>query len=445
MTSPDHITHSPARERRILSFLNLDGAQAAILCAERGLTAEHFRGDKEAELYALAMEIHGTGVLCADIFQEEAILKRQIVTAAEFADCTTQNPAEGMASMEIPRLAGELKRLHAEFCILKGAAQIPLAMKDGDKEALQKAISAISEAPGAVLPRATWQQTGLVEMARYRAIAAGKEDPDIRSLHWPWRTWDIDFKPMRRGELVIVAGYTSLGKSSLMRQVCLGVAKAGGNTALASLEMPAGDIFGLMAGSFCRQACGKFKTAHAQDQSDLLVAMETVRNLQLDVMDNDPTLAGLTGWAKARHNRNFLDLLVIDYLGIISDCQESRFKTKASAVGQVAGAFKRLATELGCVVILGVQINRNSQTESNRMPRLSDLKDSGDIEAHADRVILLHRPDEDASGAPQSIHDSVMERPRYFMQLFQEKGRNVGTGSTAMWFNRELANFEQGT
>lgn len=81
--------------------------------------------------------------------------------------------------------------------------------------------------------------------------------------------------------------------------------------------------------------------------------------------------------------------------------------------------------------------------DGNREPRLSDLKDSGDIEAHADRVLLLFRPDMDkANKCEQSTHESLSERPRYFMELFQEKGRNVGTGSTRLWLRRELAKFE---
>lgn len=440
MTSSE--PHSPARERRILAFLMLDGAEAMTLCAERGLAAEHFYGAPERTIFEECCQLHQSGQLFAEAIIESICVKKELMPVYEFAEVTKQIPPYGMACMEIPKLVAEMKRLYSSRCILKASSEIPLAVKDGDPVALQKAIAAITEAPTSVLPRATWKQTGAVEIARYQDIAAGKLDPDVRSINWPWRPWDIDLKPMRRSELVVIAGYTSLGKSSLMRQVCLGVAKAGMNTALASIEMPAGDIFGLMAGTIARVPCGTFKRAHKQDQDELLTAMKIAQKLEIDVLDNESSLAGIVAWARARHQRKFLDILVIDYLGIIADCQGSRYETKAAAVGKVAGVFKRLAGELGCVVVLGVQINRAADASDNRMPRLSDLKDSGDIEAHADRVILLHRPANDPSGGEQSLHDSVQERPRFFMQIFQEKGRNVGTASTAMWFRRELASFE---
>ena len=96
-------------------------------------------------------------------------------------------------------------------------------------------------------------------------------------------------------------------------------------------------------------------------------------------------------------------------------------------------------------MLLLVQLNRNVVSE-RREPGLADLRDSGEIEAHADRVILLHQPETFSLGngpaEKQTAHDPIADRPRWFTHIFQEKGRTVGTAAGALWFNRSLARFE---
>ena len=130
-------------------------------------------------------------------------------------------------------------------------------------------------------------------------------------------------------------------------------------------------------------------------------------------------------------------------MGLIADCEGSRYETKAAAIGRVTKALKRLAGELDCVIFLLCQLNRLSAQESNREPRLTDLRDSGDIEQDADRVLFLHRPDEDPlTGTNQAKSEDAEDRPRDFVNIVQGKGRNVGQGQImSFYFNRATATF----
>ena len=115
----------------------------------------------------------------------------------------------------------------------------------------------------------------------------------------------------------------------------------------------------------------------------------------------------------------------------------------AQSVGAVTKQLKRLALEQDLVVVCLAQLNRDSVSDGNREPRLSDLRDSGDIEQDADRVVFIHRPDVcPLSKQAQDTLATLSALPRYGVALIQAKGRNVGTGFLAAWFNRKLARFE---
>lgn len=440
----DHpLIQSAARERRVLSFIALDGAEAMEVCAKYGIMGDSFTGAAERQVFELAAVLQERRQLFpgSDCLAEEAM--KAGIPPRIYVDLTTQIPDYGMLSVELPRLCQELRRLERERKMHKAATTVAAALNANDPERATAAIAALQDADATARPRVTWKQTGAVQIERAQAVMAGTEDPDADSIRWPWRPFDVDFKPLRRGELCVVAGFASLGKSSLMRQIALHSARVGQNTAFISMEVPAADIFNLMAASHGGQSFSRFKTMHAADQADFLRSARAVRELPIEVLDDTTDLREILAWVRGFHQRRFVDIVFVDYLGLVRECQPTRNQTKAAAVGEVACAFKRLATELKCVVILGVQINRGPMNQGNREPMLTDLKDSGDIEAHADRVEILYRPDRDKSGnSPQSTHDAIIDRPRFYTEIFQEKGRNVGTGMAALWFNRELAKFE---
>lgn len=436
---------SPAREQRVLSFINLDGAPALQLCAERGITADTFYGSKERTIYEIATELHRDHQLTdgGSILGEEVCIKRNAVSTADFVALTSQIPAYGVYLAELPELCRELKRLEKQRALKIATDVLSQAIKDGDQEKVTSSAAAINSTDLSSRPRVTWHQTGGVELDRARAIIEGKEDPDVRSINWPWRGLDLDLKPFQRGESVVVAGYTSNGKSSLLRQFALSAASRGLNVAFVSMEVRAPDIFNLMASAQSGQPWSRLKNIHPRDQEDFMRAGQQVRGMSMEILDDERSLPAILAWLRNQYTRRFLDVIAVDYLGLVADCKPKDGETKAAAVGDVACAFKSLAMELQVVLFLAVQINRGPTKEGNREPRLSDLKDSGDIEAHADRVLLLFRPDTDKeTETDQATHQALADRRRFYMELFQEKGRNVGTGSAALYFNRELARFE---
>jgi replicative DNA helicase len=92
-----------------------------------------------------------------------------------------------------------------------------------------------------------------------------------------------------------------------------------------------------------------------------------------------------------QRDRDDLALVVVDYLQLVraSDPRASR----AEQIGEISRGLKLLARETGACVVAMAQVNRAAVQRGNDRPRMSDLRESGAIEADADQVILMHQPD----------------------------------------------------
>jgi replicative DNA helicase len=94
-------------------------------------------------------------------------------------------------------------------------------------------------------------------------------------------------------------------------------------------------------------------------------------------------------------------LVVVDYLQKIKCAEKSEKRTYE--VAEVSGKLKDIATQTGVAVLCLAQLNRESEKDKGRLPRLTDLADSGQIERDADLVMLLDRDRKQASGEAQIV------------------------------------------
>ena len=268
-------------------------------------------------------------------------------------------------------------------------------------------------------------------------------DPTIkgrRTVSFGWEQMDKTFEPMRPQQLVVIGARPSVGKSSLLRPIAYQAAKRGEHVYFATLEVSPASIAMQFAASMTNIGVRSLPKAHKRDQEDFKIALDGLRRLPITVDNTRSTLARITAKARALHAKRPLDLVVIDYLGLIEDCDIGDHKP--SAIGRVTKALKRLAIELDCVVLIACQLSRLSVTDKNREPRLTDLRDSGDIEQDADKVIFIHRPDADPlTGLSQSDTSDKANVPTFYQNLVQAKGRDDGTGIVSFYFRRETASF----
>lgn len=215
---------------------------------------------------------------------------------------------------------------------------------------------------------------------------------------------DLDkiLKGLRPGNLVIVAGKPGTGKTVLGTNLADKIASREGKSALIfSLEMPGAELVrrALAASGGVDKgwidAGGKSSDEYWPHFTG---AVNTLMHSDVRICDKGSlTFSRICNIARFQHRAKPLHLIVVDYLTMIRADREDRFGTRSQEVGSFTRGFKALAKELNLPIVVLSQFNRAAETRSaaESEPRMSDLRDSGEIEQDADIVILGHRADDE--------------------------------------------------
>jgi replicative DNA helicase len=243
---------------------------------------------------------------------------------------------------------------------------------------------------------------------------------------------DVAIGGFRPGELIVVGARPSLGKTALSLNIAERVAAGGASVLFFSLEMPAEDIATrllAMQSSVPMHRMSRPRELRDDDFGAIAQAASGMGAMPLYIDDlGDQTAARLASVSRQTCRRHATRLIVIDYLQLMRP--ENPRDNRNQQVGTLALRVKQMARSLSVPVILLSQLNRELETAARR-PRLSDLRESGDIEAHADRVILLHRE-------PNLSHDD----PVWPVELLIAKNRNGPIGDVRLRYRRPVLRFE---
>jgi replicative DNA helicase len=236
------------------------------------------------------------------------------------------------------------------------------------------------------------------------------------------------------GQLIVVAGRPSMGKTALALNIC---DHAAINLKLpvlfVSLEMGHHEIAERLLCSRSRIDGYKLRTGKGlarTDYPELTRAFKELSEGQM-LIDDTPARNMLQIAATARRLklRRHIGLIVVDYIQLI-DSEDTR-DSRQEQIAKISRRLKTLARDLKVPVIALSQLNRAVESREDRRPRMADLRESGAIEQDADIVLLLHRPEY----YDQSEQPGVAE-------LIVAKNRNGRTDSVKLTFLKELMRFE---
>lgn len=224
--------------------------------------------------------------------------------------------------------------------------------------------------------------------------AAEKGRTHVLGTGWPDLDHIID--GLAPGRLVVVGARPGIGKSIMGTNLALHFASRHDHAALvASLEMPEIEVGQRMLATWAGVDLTNLIHGRLSEREWERVAekQQTLADLPITV-DDSPGLS-VAGIRRAARNvqrqRDDLALVVVDYLQLVRPV-DTRVN-RVEQVGEISRGLKLLARETGACVVAMAQLNRASI--HNGTPRMSDLRESGAVEADADVVILLHQPDDD--------------------------------------------------
>lgn len=208
----------------------------------------------------------------------------------------------------------------------------------------------------------------------------------------------IDFDKLttglQPGELVIIAGRPSMGKTMLGMNFAEHAAIRGKKSVLVfSLEMPAETLALRMLSSIGRIDQNKLRTGRLgeEDWTRLTSAVSLLSQAKLYI-DETPALNPMELRARARRiarERDQLSLIVVDYLQLMRGY--GSVENRTAEISEISRALKSLAKELRVPIVALSQLNRSLEQRPNKRPVMSDLRESGAIEQDADLIIFIYR------------------------------------------------------
>ena len=248
---------------------------------------------------------------------------------------------------------------------------------------------------------------------------------------------DLDRKTagLQPGDLIIVAGRPSMGKTALALNISQYAAlENGAGVAIFSLEMSKEQLVFRMLCSEARVDQSKVRAGFAADRDYTKLAIAADRLAEAPIyIDDTPALSVLELRAKARRLKRErqanLGLVVVDYLqlmrGVTTDNREQE-------ISSISRSLKALAKELSIPVMALSQLNRQVETRADKRPLMADLRESGAIEQDADVIMFLYRP---------WVYDPKNADERE-AEVIIGKQRNGPTGIVPLNFFAEHTRFE---
>lgn len=265
------------------------------------------------------------------------------------------------------------------------------------------------------------QQFGEILKSLMNDVAERKEDRGEVGLMTGLRIFDSRFG-WHGGDLVIIAGWTSMGKSTLATTITYNMAAGGTPVAYYSMEMSAKQ---LTARIIARQTkvsssttlYGKLSDDEYNSVYDGSISM---KNLPIYFDEDSKTsFTKICGSVRRMVKKYGVRIVFIDYLQILAN---GRGDNREQLIGDMARDLKRLAVETDTCIVALSQLARDRQAKE---PNLNMMRGSGQIEEACDIAILIHRPNPRNDEA----------------KIYMSKGRNIGLATEKVRFNSNLSYF----
>jgi len=251
------------------------------------------------------------------------------------------------------------------------------------------------------------------------------------------------------GEMIVIAARPSMGKTSLAMNIAEHVAiELGEPVGVFSLEMTAESLVMRMLCSRARVSMQNIRSGTLSVQDFTKMTGEAGRLASAPIyIDDTPGLSILNLRSRARRMmEKGIKLFVIDYLQLLHSSTARGDSNRQQEIADISNGIKSLAKELSVPIIVLSQLNRDVEKEKNRVPKLSDLRESGAIEQDADLVLLIYRPPTQAADGRRG--DAEEEPQNQNMQtavevkLIVAKQRNGPTGEVDLIFLKNYTRFD---
>ncbi|BDV41980.1 replicative DNA helicase [Geotalea uraniireducens] len=249
----------------------------------------------------------------------------------------------------------------------------------------------------------------------------------------------------QRGDLIIIAGRPSMGKTAFalnIAQYAAAHADSPAPAAIFSLEMSKEQLVMRLLCSESRVDASRLRTGHLIDTDwhKLTSGADKLSKAKLFI-DDTPAIPIMEMRAKSRRLKaeHGLGLIVVDYLQLMRG--GARVESRQQEISEISRSLKALAKELDVPVVALSQLNRSLESRTDKRPMMSDLRESGAIEQDADVIMFVYR-DAVYCDDCKKRDGSCTKGHEKDAEIIIGKQRNGPIGTVNLLFNGEFTRFE---
>jgi replicative DNA helicase len=263
----------------------------------------------------------------------------------------------------------------------------------------------------------------------------------VTGLSSGFRDLDKMTAGLQKSDLILIAARPSMGKTAFVLNIARAVAapvkddpEAGKSVAIFSLEMSKQQLVQRLLCAESWVDAQRLRTGQLrnQDWDNLKVGISRLERTKIFIDDTPGITVGeLRSKARRLKMEKDLDLIVIDYLQLMSGNSGKGGDNRQQEISEISRSLKILARDLQVPVIALSQLSRGVEARQSKKPMLSDLRESGSLEQDADIVMFLYRDD---------YYNEDSEEPG-LAELIIAKHRNGPVGSIKLFFKKEYTRF----
>jgi replicative DNA helicase len=425
-------------ERFVLGSILLDGSQLEIVSG--ALNADSFSLETHRRIWRRMVDLQGRGEGIDRLTVINELQKHgELESCGGFSYMVSLD--EGLP--QVPHLDGYVRIIQEKAVLRRAihAAQELIARcmvaRDDSQEILAEAEGVLSKLADGRGKHGQWLNPGQVMQSHPGGVGAFMQPPQGGAgIPTPWPGLTAALCGLQRGDLFLVAGRPSMGKSIVGMALAHHAATRGDGAAVFSLEMTKESLVRRLISAVGGVDAQRLR-AGCLDREERRRATEAaaqIENLPLWIDDSRArTIPAMVAALRKLIARHPVRLVVIDHLQLTKGT--GRFESRHAELSEVSHSLKHLAGQFDLTVVLLSQLNRECEKAARR-PQLADLKETGSLEEDADVVLFVHRPEQ------YNRQDPALRGQAEFII---GKQRNGPTGKRAMLFQHGYQRFVEGT
>ncbi|WP_414471204.1 replicative DNA helicase [Microvirga sp. M2] len=434
------------------------------------LEAEHFIEDLHRRIYEVATSLIKAGKVATPITMKTFLGDQDLggVTVSQYlarlaAEATTVINAEDYGRT-IYDLAIRRSLINIGEDLVNTAFDAPVDSSPRDQiEEAERRLYSIAETgrTDGGFQRFSDALTAAIDMA----AAAYKREGALSGISTGLIDLDKSLGGLQSSDLIILAGRPAMGKTSLVTNIAFNIAKAykaekqqdgtlktvnGGIVGFFSLEMSAEQLATRVIAEQAGVPSYKIRRGDMRED-DFYKITEAAREMQSIPFYIDQTggisIAQLTARARRLKRQRGLDLLIVDYLQLLSGSSK-KGENRVQELTEITTGLKALAKELAVPLIALSQLSRQVESRDDKRPQLSDLRESGSIEQDADVVMFVYREEyylknkEPKPGTEEYFKwQAEMDQIHGKAEVIIGKQRHGPTGTVQLAFQADITRF----